>query len=58
MNRIRIPTQHEWIDAIIDTLADIEQRKACGTVVLDIKDGVVLAAKFQLTERIKLTNQA
>lgn len=47
-------TNHEWIDAIVDKLREVENAKACGTLVLDIKDGRVMAGKFQVTERLKL----
>ena len=52
---VRMPTQHAAVDAIVDKLAELEQRKACGTFVLDVKDGRVLAAKFQSNERVDLT---
>jgi len=51
----RIPTRHAAVDAVVDKLAELEQRKACGTFVLDVKDGRVLAAKFQANERVDLT---
>lgn len=54
----RIPTQGAAVDAIVGKLAELEARKACGTFVLDVKDGRVLGAKFQVNERVDLTAQA
>lgn len=55
---VRIPTQHEWVDAVVDKLADVEQRAVTGCVVIDVLRGSITTVRFQLHERVELTSKA